>query len=94
MSTYSLEKLNIEKYKEDFDKNIRYGFEQYLYEKNFKISEGIKDKKELKHDLIFSRIFCYDNCEITNYLKKIIIEGADETCDIKKSYWTSVSWDK
>lgn len=83
MSTYSLEILDAEKYKIEFDENIRYSFEQYLYKKHFKVGEGIKNEKELKHDLILSRILCSDRCEIVNYIKDTI-EGRLQSPHKKK----------
>jgi len=72
MSTYSLEILDAEKYQEEFEQNIRYSFEQYLYKKNFRIGSGILNDDELDHNLIFSRILCSERCEIVNYLKDSI----------------------
>lgn len=72
MSTYSLEILNSDKYQEEFEQNIRYSFEQYLYKKNFRIGSGVDNNDEIEHNLIFSRILCSERCEIINYLKESI----------------------
>jgi hypothetical protein len=74
MSGYSLQILDREKYFNEFDENIIYSFDKYVYQKNFRVGKGIEDKKELAHDLIFSRILCTDNCEMINYIQ-CAIEG-------------------
>jgi hypothetical protein len=83
MSAYSLEILDSEKYSRDFQENILYSFDSYIYKEHFRVGEGIKDDKELKHSLIFSRILCTDNCEISNYIQDKI-EGKLESCNKKK----------
>ncbi len=74
MSTYSLNILDREKYLEEFEENIVYSFDRYLYQKNFRIGNGIEDKKELKHNLIFHRLLCTENCEMIEYIQ-CAIEG-------------------
>lgn len=69
MSAYSLQLLNAEKYHEDFEANILYSFDQYIYKEHFRVGDGITDEDELEHDLIFYRILCEDNCEIKNYIQ-------------------------
>lgn len=85
MSSYSLEIVNSEKYSQEFEENILYSFDNYMYKKHFRVGEGIKDENELKHNLIFSRILCEDSCEIINYIQDKIM-GKIESCKkIKKS---------
>lgn len=74
MSAYSLQILDREKYLNEFEENIIYSFDKYVYKKNFRVGKGIEDKKELKHDLIFHRILCTDNCEMIDYIQ-CAIEG-------------------
>lgn len=69
MSTYSLEILDAEKYQKEFEENIIYSFEQYIYKEHFRLGNGIENEDELKHNLILSRILCEDNCEIVNYIQ-------------------------
>lgn len=84
MSTYSLEILDGKKYKEDFEQNIRYSFEQYLYKKNFRVGNGIENEDELEHDLIYSRILSSEKCEITNYIKNVIEDRINKKPKKKK----------
>lgn len=79
MSSYSLQILNSEKYSQEFEENILYSFDSYIYKKHFRVGEGIKDENELRHNLIFSRIMCEDNCEIVNYIQYKIM-GNLECC--------------
>lgn len=69
MSTYSLDILDSEKYQKEFEDNIIYSFEQYIYKEHFRLGNGIENEDELKHNLILSRLLCEDNCEIVNYIQ-------------------------
>jgi len=68
MSTISLEILNAEKYREEFEDNIIYNYENYIMRKRFRVGEGIKDQDELKHSLLFYRALCTDNCDLVDYI--------------------------
>lgn len=85
MSSYSLQILNSEKYSQEFEENILYSFDNYIYKKHFRVGEGIKDEKELKHNLIFSRILCEDNCEIINYIQDKIMGKLEDCTKNKKN---------
>ena len=83
MSTYSLNILDSEKYQKEFEDNIIYSFEQYIYKEHFRLGNGIENEDELKHNLILSRILCEDNCEIVNYIQDKL-EGKLEISPKKK----------
>lgn len=83
MSTYSLNILDSKKYQKEFQENIIYSFEQYIYKEHFRLGNGIGNEDELKHNLILSRILCEDNCEIVNYIQDKL-EGKLELSPKKK----------
>jgi len=56
MSAFSLDKLTRHKYIQEFEDNILYNFDNYFYHKNFRVGGGIKDEKELKHNIIFYKL--------------------------------------
>lgn len=84
MSSYSLDILDSKKYHREFEENILYSFDQYIYKRNFRLGEGIKNEDELKHNLIFYRILCEDNCEIVNYIQDKIEGKLDKKIKRKK----------
>ena len=84
MSQYSLQLLNAEKYSEEFEDIIIYNFENYLMQKRFRVGQGIENKDELNHALIFSDILCTDNCVLTKYIQDKI-DGKLENPPKRKS---------
>jgi hypothetical protein len=46
MSTYSIDILDSEKYQKEFEDNIIYSFEQYIYKEHFRLGNGIDEAPE------------------------------------------------
>jgi len=76
MSAFSLDKLTRHKYIQEFEDNILYNFDNYFYHKNFRVGGGIKDEKELKHNIIFYKLLNIDVCQNIDYIKAHL-EGYD-----------------
>ena len=67
MSTQSIELNYKEKHIEEATEILIYNFEQYFYEKYFKLGGGA-DIHEMTYYRHLKKILCIDECEIVNYI--------------------------
>ena len=90
MSTISLEILNAEKYREEFEDIILYNYENYMMQKRLRVGNGIIDQGELKHSLLFYRALCTDNCDLIDYISDKINGYLEKVGKKKKQKITEI----
>ena len=78
MSQQSINLLSKSKFAQEADEIVIYNFEQYFYNKNFKLGSGA-DIREANYYSKLKESFCIDECEIVNYIQNKI----DGKLDIK-----------
>lgn len=67
MSTQSLNNLSIDRYRKEAHEILIYNFEQYFYEKRFKLGSGA-DIKEMSYYRHLYELLCNNNCQVYNML--------------------------
>ena len=71
MSQQSINLLSKNRFAQEADEMVIYNFEQYFYNKNFKLGSGA-DIKEASYYLRLKNTFCVDECEIVTYIQNKI----------------------
>lgn len=52
---------------EQVQESMTCNFDRYVYQKNFKIGEGL-DYEEALHSMYVKELICNNNCEVYNYI--------------------------
>jgi len=68
MSTQSILEQSKQRYFNETDENLLRLNTSYFAHKNFLLGES-PDRDKIKHYMLFHRILCTNNCEITNYIQ-------------------------
>ena len=78
MSTQSITLLSKVKVIEEAQEILNYNFENYFYQKNFRLGGGI-DSEMSMHNMYLKEMLCENNCEVYNYFQDRLLGILD--CD-------------
>jgi|TARA_R110000782_G_scaffold267592_1_gene363176 hypothetical protein len=84
MSSQSISLNYKSKHVQDTREILIYNFEQYFYEKHFKLGKGA-DLEEMNYYRELKKILCNDNCEIVNYINSKLNGELQQEEDIEIS---------
>lgn len=77
MGSFSVEIQDIERYRQQFSKDLEKAANKVFLYNNYAIGERT-NIAEINHILIFERMMCESNCEIINFINKKITDNLPE----------------